>query len=57
MCSQGTPKVCCNSKTNELANALTDVIFETGAYGVPSKLRNPTVLGQGGPSKGQTKSK
>lgn len=29
---------------------LTDGIFETGAYGVPSKSQNPTVLGQGGPS-------
>ena len=27
---------------------LTDTIFETGAYGVPSKSQNPTVLGQGG---------
>ena len=25
---------------------LTDGIFETGAYGVPSKSQNPTVLGQ-----------
>ena len=29
---------------------LTDGIFETGAYGVPSKSQNPTVLGQGGAS-------
>ena len=29
---------------------LTDGIFETGAYGVPSKSQNPTILGQGGPS-------
>ena len=29
---------------------LTDGIFETGAYGVPSKSQNPTVLAQGGPS-------
>ena len=29
--------------------ALTDGIFETGAYGVPSKSQNPTDLGQGGP--------
>ena len=28
--------------------SLTDTIFETGAYGVPSKSQNPTVLGQGG---------
>ena len=28
--------------------ALTDGIFETGAYGVPSKSQNSTVLGQGG---------
>ena len=33
-----------------LQNLLTDGIFETGAYGVPSKSQNPTVLGQGGPS-------
>ena len=33
--------------------ALTDGIFETGAYIVPSKLQNPTVLGQGGPSSNQ----
>ena len=30
--------------------ALTDGIFETGAYGVTSESQNPTVLGQGGPS-------
>ena len=29
---------------------LTDGIFKTGAYRVPSKSQNPTVLGQGGPS-------
>ena len=28
---------------------LTGGIFETGAYGVPSKSQNATVLGQGGP--------
>ena len=33
--------------------ALTDGIFETGAYRVPSKSQNPTVLGQGGPSSTQ----
>jgi hypothetical protein len=32
---------------------LTDGIFETGAYGVPSKSQNSTVLGQGGPSSTQ----
>jgi hypothetical protein len=32
---------------------LTDGIFETGAYGVPSKSQNPTILGQGGPSSTQ----
>ena len=32
---------------------LTDGIFEAGAYGVPSKLQNPTVLGQSGPSSTQ----
>ena len=32
---------------------LTDRIFETGAYGVPSKSQNPTVLDQGGPSSTQ----
>ena len=30
-------------------NPLTNGIFETGAYEVPSKSQNPTVLGQGGP--------
>ena len=29
---------------------LTDGIFENGAYRVPNKSQNPTVLGQGGPS-------
>ena len=33
--------------------SLTDGIFETGAYGVPSKSQNPTVLDQGGPSSTQ----
>ena len=28
---------------------LTDGIFETGAYGVPSKSQNQTILGQDGP--------
>ena len=32
---------------------LTDSIFETGAYEVPSKSQNPTILGQGGPSSSQ----
>ena len=32
---------------------LTDGIFETGAYGVPSKSQNPTVSGQDGPSSTQ----
>ena len=31
-------------------SALTDGISETGAYGVPSKSQNLTVLGQGGSS-------
>ena len=30
---------------------LTDGIFETGAYRVPSKSLNPIFVGQGGPSK------
>jgi hypothetical protein len=34
--------------------ALTDDIFESGAYGVPSKSQNPTILGQGGPSSTQS---
>ena len=38
-----------------LQRAFTDGIFETGAYGVPSKSQNPTVLGQGGLSGGQMK--
>ena len=32
---------------------LTDGIFETGAYGVPNKSQNPTILGQGGASSTQ----
>ena len=32
---------------------LTDGIFETGEYGVPSKSQTPPVLGQGGPSSTQ----
>ena len=34
-------------------NALTEGIFETGAYGISSKSQNPTILGQGGPSSTQ----
>ena len=33
-----------------LSYTLKDTIFETDAYGVPSKSQNPTVLGLGGPS-------
>ena len=33
--------------------SLTDGIFETGAYGAPSKSQNPIGLVQGGRSKGQ----
>ena len=33
--------------------SLSDGIFETGAYGVPSISQNPTVLGQGSPSSAQ----
>ena len=40
-----------------MAVCLTNGIFETGSYGVPSKSHNPIVLGQGGPSKGQLISK
>ena len=36
-----------------LSSTLTDGIFETGAYGVPSKSQNPTILGQGGLSSTQ----
>ena len=32
---------------------LTDSILETGAYGVPSKSQNPTVLGHDGLSSTQ----
>ena len=32
---------------------LTDGIFETGAYRVPSKSQNPIISGQGGPSNTQ----
>ena len=38
---------CCCTKD------LTDGIFESGAYGVPSKSQNPTILGQGDPSSTQ----
>ena len=34
-----------------LHSVLTDGIFETGAYGVPSKSQNLTILRQGGPSR------
>ena len=34
-------------------HVLTDGIFKTGAYGVPSKSQNPTIFGQGGPSSTQ----
>ena len=34
----------------EVTLILTDGIFETGAYGVPSKSQNSTVLGQSGSS-------
>ena len=37
----------------EMILYLTDGIFETVAYGVPSKSQNPTVLGQGGSSSTQ----
>ena len=37
----------------EVTLILTDGIFETGAYGVPSKSQKLTVLGQGGPSSTQ----
>ena len=36
---------------------LTDSIFEIGAYGVPNKSQNSTLLDQGGPSKGEIKPK
>ena len=42
-----------DQKTNEFffkdfcPSLLTDGIFETGAYGVPSKSQNPTILDQG----------
>ena len=32
---------------------LTDGIFETGPYRVPSKLQDPTILGQIGPFSAQ----
>jgi hypothetical protein len=41
------------SRQNEMCRTLSDVIFETGAYGVPSKSQNPIILGQGGPSSTQ----
>ena len=36
-----------------IVKAITDGIFETGAYKVLSKSQNPTVLGQSGPSSNQ----
>ena len=33
--------------------SFTDGIFENGAYGVPRKSQNPSILGQGGPSSTQ----
>ena len=36
-----------------IVKAITDGIFETGAYKVLSKSQNPTVLGQGGSSSTQ----
>ena len=43
-----------NQRWRKIGNiSLTDGIFETGAYGVPSKSQNPIVLGQGGPSSTQ----
>ena len=47
---QNWRKIHCFQNMNLL---LTDSIFENGAYGVPSKSQNPTVLGQGGPSSTQ----
>ena len=39
-----------NENTSPLqGNLLTGGIFESGAYGVPSKSQNPTILDQGGP--------
>ena len=38
-----------NIKVSKKHFLLTDGIFETGAYGVPSKSQNQTVLGQGVP--------
>ena len=35
---------------DKVSKTLTEGIFETGAYGVPSRSQNPTVLDQGGPS-------
>ena len=34
-------------------HVLTDGIFKTGAYGVPSKSQNLTIFGEGGPSSTQ----
>ena len=34
---------------SDIQITLRDGIFETGAYGVPSKSQNATILSQGGP--------
>ena len=54
-CDPRAEKVKCQiSRKNPLhAYTLTDGIFETGVYAVPSKSQNSTVLGQGGPSSTQ----
>ena len=41
-----TNKKHCNLPEQIIEFSWTDGIFETGAYGVPSKSQNPTVLGQ-----------
>ena len=41
------------SQEKQAWKALTDGIFEFGAYGVPSESQNPNVLGQGCPSSTQ----
>jgi hypothetical protein len=46
-CSENVSDFC--RKESYFALTLTYSTFETGAYEVPSKSQNPTVLGQGGP--------
>ena len=47
------PKAYVSQENRVLCHVLIGGIFETGAYGVPSKSQKLTILGQGGPSSTQ----